>query len=249
MIEMDESACLALIAAAERGEALSAAQLDAVLACLGHSRKLVQRRAAQALASLPGRRGSLLALLASKQARQRWGAAYALSLCDVPALEATGVLIECLGSSDGDVRWAARDILLRLPAALDLASRLLDVAHGGSPAQRKMAVYCLRDLEIRPPGVEPAMLRLLDDRDSGVRIAAMACLEKLATDRAAAADAVARLVYDAEVGVRRAAAATLGTIGQATAAVRAALQEARNAPDPSLQRAAERSLRKLSALE
>ncbi len=245
MIEMDESDCLAWIAVAETGVALSDEQLDALLACLGHSRKLVQRRAAHILAGLPGRRADLLAILASKQARQRWGAAYALSLCEAPALEATAVLFECLGSSDGDVRWAARDILLRLQAALDLAPLLLEVAHSGSPAQRKMAAYCLRDLATRASGGEAAMLRLLHDPDSGVRIAAMACLERIATDRAATADAVARLVHDDEPGVRRAAAATLGSIGEATTAALAALDEASRDSDPSLRRAAEGARRKL----
>src|SRR5436853_540472 len=76
---------------AELGGNAGAAELEALAECLGHDRKLVQRRAAEAFAELD-RRGTpvhavLTASLGSAAARRRWGAAYALSLLGPPPPE------------------------------------------------------------------------------------------------------------------------------------------------------------------
>jgi HEAT repeat protein len=55
------------------------------------------------------------------------------------------------------------------------------------------------------------------------------------------------MLADPDAGVQRAAAAMLGTLGERSEPVLAALQDAAASPDPSLQRAAARSLRLLRA--
>jgi len=245
MSEADAATCFALLATAERQGTLPRESLAPLLSCLGHSSKGVQRRAAQVLSALPGARSILVGALAADTARGRWGAAYALSLDETAPLEAVDVLVEALGSDDGDVRWAARDILLRSQSTIDLVELFVTTARHGSPAQRKMAAYSLRDLHDLPPLVTEVALELLADSNPGVRIAALACVRTVVPDKERAAVAAARLLVDADAGVCRAAAATLGSIGHANETLRRMLETASRVADLSLQRAAQGALRKL----
>lgn len=240
----------ALAAIIERGGA-DPGELRAIAACLGDEKKIVQRRASEVLAALDqqgvGVRDLLVAMLQSATAAQRWGAAFALSLLGTPPAEALPVLLESLGDEDGDVRWAAANILVRVRSVPSLADALSALLRTGTAAQRKMAAYCLRDLDARGATVEAALLGALDDADAAVRIAAMSSLARLAHDRAAAAQRLIGMLDDADAGVRRAAAAVLGSLGERAQSVISALRAIAASPDASLQRAAQRSLRLLEA--
>jgi HEAT repeat protein len=240
----------ALAAIVERGS-IDAGELRAVTACLGHETKVVQRRAAEALAALQQRgvdvEEMLLATLESPLPSQRWGAAFALSLFRTPPAEALPVLLQSLGDDDGDVRWAAANILVRMHAQPPLVDALCVLLGAGSAAQRKMAAYCLRDLGVSSAAVDRALHAALDDQNTAVRIAAMASLTRLARDRAAVAQRLIGMLDDADAGVRRAAAAALGSLGERAASVLSALRALAASPDASLQRAAQRSLRLLDA--
>jgi HEAT repeat protein len=119
------------------------------------------------------------------------------------------------------------------------------VGEGNAP-QRKMALYCLRDLGTGDAEELAAARRALGDREPGVRLAAIAMLAARAP-RAAAAD-VAACVRDADPGVRRAAAATLGALGVRDAVIVDALTAASRSDDASLARAAAGALRRLAEL-
>lgn len=240
------------VAAMQRISASSTAtmdELDGLAACLGSGDKLIQRRAAEALAQIHAAGGRvdelLLTALRSGDAGQRWGAAFALSLIGPLPIEARPVLVETMGLGDGDVRWAAADILLRTPGwdtgPEELRALLLD----GNANQRKMAAYCLRRLEQRSAPAQAALTTTLGDVESGVRLAALAALSRLAVDHGAAADAIALLVEDRDAGVRRAAAAALGELSEVFPAASAALHSAALGDDESLRRAATRSLERL----
>jgi HEAT repeat protein len=235
---------------AERGAA-DHDSLQALVESLGDVRKVVQRRAAETCGALERRgihvRPALVATLDSDTARQRWGAAYALSLTGTPPAEALPVLFEALGVDDGDVRWAAATVLVRMRGEASLIDALCLLVSRGNDAQRKMAAYCLRDLDARSARVEAALHSALDDSDSGVRLAAMSALSHLSADRAATARVLVRLFDDSDERVRRAAAAVLGSLGDRSAEVLAALRAAANNTDLSLQRAARHSLRLLGA--
>jgi len=245
----DPEVCRAAIAElAERGGA-TPEELAALADCLGAGRKAVERPAAEAFAALAARGVPvdeiLLGALASPLPRRRWGAAFALSLAGDPPPATLPVLLETLGADDGDLRWAAAGIVVRLHERAALVESLRALVASGNAAQRKMALYCLRDLEARTPAVEQAVLHALGDADRDVRLAAVATLARLARDRGAAA---AKLVHALETGderVRRAAAAALGALGERSAPVLAALGAASASPDPSLRRAAEGALRQL----
>jgi HEAT repeat protein len=245
------SECLTAIDALVRRADVEAAELDALAECLGHPRKVAQRRAAEAFAALSRAgidvRDVLGTALRSAVPRQRWGAAFALSLVGTPPAETLPVLLECLGCGDGDVRWAAASAVVRMPQVAALSDALCALLRTGGAAQRKMCAYCLRDLGTRSAAVEAALLAALDDPDAGVRIAAIAGLTRLAVDRAAVARRLITLLGEAHEGVRRAAAAGLGALGERSEPVLEALQAAAASPDRSLQRAAGRSLRLLEA--
>ena len=245
----DPEVCRAAIAElVERGGA-TPEELAALADCLGAGRKAVERPAAEAFAALAARGVPvdeiLLGALASPLPRRRWGAAFALSLAGDPPPATLPVLLETLGADDGDLRWAAAGIVVRLHERVALVESLRALVASGNAAQRKMALYCLRDLEARTPAVEQAVLHALGDADRDVRLAAVATLARLARDRGAAA---AKLVHALETGderVRRAAAAALGALGERSAPVLAALGAASASPDPSLRRAAKGALRQL----
>ncbi len=225
------------------------AELDALADCLGHARKVVQRRAAETFAALAARGVAVGAVLdralGAAELRARWGAAYALALAGDPPPAVVPVLIEALGVDDGDVRWAAADVLRGLPTRAALVPRLCTLVTVGNPAQRKMALYCLRDLDARTAAVEVAVTGGLADPEPNVRLAAMASLARLALDRAGAAVRLTGALAGETETLRRAAAAALGALGVRDAAVVAALRAAAASPDAALRRAATRALAQL----
>lgn len=227
----------------------TADELAAVIECLGDERKAVQRRAAEAAAQRaridPTVAERLHEVVTASPWRQRWGAAFALSLLGPLHAMALPTLLEALDSDDGDVRWAAADLLKQLAAreSMAVSAALLQSARDGTANQRKMALYCLRDLDVSDAA--PVATEALAAGPIEVRLAALAALVPLARDKAAAARHVKELVTDADLRMGRAAAIALGQLGVATDDVRAVLDGALTAGDPSLRRAAERALRLL----
>jgi HEAT repeat protein len=229
----------------------SDAELQRLAESLGDASKVVQRRAAEALVRLAGRgceiRTLLARMLAEAPPRGRWGAVFALSLLDAVPEEALPVLTAALAAADGDVRWAACDILVRRTAAWSegAARALQDLAVNGDLRQRRMALYALRDLDRRGGDSESAARLAVVESDSDLRLAGMAALVRLADDRPAAARDIAALLTDADLRVRRAAAGTLGMLGCKDPAVCAALTGAATDADASTARAARRALQRL----
>jgi HEAT repeat protein len=226
-------------------------ELQALAACLAASDKLTQRRAAEAFAQLHHAGvdvdGRLREALRSPEAALRWGAAFALSLIGPLTAEVRPVLLENMGADDGDVRWAASDLLLRESSGPGDMEELRRLLLDGNANQRKMAAYCLRRFDQRSVELQAALMTALDDAEVGVRLAAIAALARLAVDQTTSADAIAELLEDADVGVRRSAAATLGQMNSVSSEAIAALRRAQAGDDESLRRAAASSLQRLSA--
>jgi len=225
------------------------AELDALVACLGDVAKAIQRPAADACRALVVHGVAveplLLTALNATDPRLRFGAAYALARLGTPPTAAVPALLDALALEDGDVRWAAAEIICRTEPRATVIAGLLPLVRSGTPSQRKMSLYCLRDVAASGDEVQHVALTALDDPDGGVRLAAMATLSRLARDRGPAAEKLVQALDAAEPRERRAAAAALGDLGVRSDAVRAALEQAAHADDTSLRRAAERSLRKL----
>lgn len=239
---------LAAIATLAKGDAPAADELAALAEALGDGRKAVERGAAEAFAALAARGVAVERVLdealASSLPRRRWGAAYAVSLLGEPPLRTLPVLLDALGVDDGDVRWAAAGIVVRLRDREATTRALLELLRAGNGRQRKMALYCLRDLDARSADVEPAVLRALGDADWDVRLAAITTLPRVALDRRAAAERLVLVLETGEIRDRRAAAAALGALEERSPRVVAALR-ACGPDDPALRRAAERALARL----
>ena len=228
-------------------------EIERALADLANPRKAIQRPAAERLAEAartePSLRARIAASLSSDDPRRRWGAAYALTLLDHAPLDAMPVLLDALGSSDGDVRWAAARLVTRaareVPRLTDDLRRLVTAA---SPLQRKMALYCLRDMADASVLSRGIVAPALTDVEPAVRLAAMATMAALGPRTTETADLIAALLDDGDPGVRRAAAATLGQLGVRTPAIEERLGRASVSGDPALERAARQALSRLAAV-
>jgi HEAT repeat protein len=229
--------------------------LAALVGCLRSDAKAVQRCAADALAARARTDGRVVdavrPLLRSDDARARFGAAYALGVIGAGALglDALDALCEALSDRDGDVRWAAAELAVRLGRAhpREVRDALVRLAENGAAAAPRMALYCLRDLGAAGDDLRALAVRLSSAADPHVRLAALSLLARLADASDAAAEAVAkRLKDDPEAGVRRAAASALGRVGNRSPRIAAALRRAaEDAGDESLRRAAGEALRRL----
>lgn len=230
--------------------------LEALVRCVGDSRKSVQRRAIDALAAVSASGDVRVVKLlrhtvAGTDRRVRWASAYALAQigADYLARDIIDAVCEALSADDSDIRWAAANLLVRLgrdhPA--EIRERLLALATAPDSNARKMALYCIRDLGIGGNDLLDAIGRLIHDRDVHVRLAALAVLARLDDSNGAAASLTLQVLEnDPDAGVRRAGAAALGNRKSATSPAGAALRAAaRDKSDASLARAAQSALDRL----
>jgi hypothetical protein len=243
-----EDRVAAIAGLAERVTPPSDTELASLVRCLAERRKVVQRRAAEACAALAVRRieivPRLARVLAVADVRQRWGAVYALSLIGPLPAAALPTLLEAIGLDDGDLRWAAADLLKQCAANRRAAVVAPLIEAAGTPGpRRKMALYCLRDLAATEAlAVADAAL---GDPAIDVRLAALSAIAALDPDRAHAAGRVAALIGDGDPRLQRAAAGTLGTLGVSSPPVLGALARAEASGDASLRRAASQARRRL----
>lgn len=237
------------------GEPLPRETLEAITICLAADSKTIRRRAADALAAAARRDSSIVAMIRSRlnsdDRRIRFGSAYALGAIEgALGLDAAPALCEALGDSDGDVRWAAAELVVRLghQDSARLREDLLELLGGGNPAARKMALYCIRDLKLSGDDVLAAASASTRDADAHVRLAALALLaSSFAGRQEAVAQMLERLEADRDAGVRRAAAIALGSSRGSSEQVAAALRSAtQQSADESLARAARSALDRIA---
>lgn len=254
LLSDDVASRLAALEALDRHDAQSPLPPDVsrgLLACLGHARKAVQRGAAAQLVRFartqPPLVQALLQKLSDPDPRVRWTAAFTLSHIDLPEPSPLPVLIENLGREESDLRWAAATAVVRLaaqhPSVIDAMLRL---ACSGNAVQRRMALYCLRDLAQTGPAACAVYLACLDDPDPMVRLGSLSCLGKSRSATSAVQEKLLQVfAADPDPGVRRATAVTLGQLSASTPAVIAALSKAAQADDSGLRKAAGAALKNL----
>ena len=236
--------------------ALSEPALDALVECVGANRKAIQRRAAEALAALALHDARIIeklrAALSHADSRARWGAAYALGLVALEGafdLAAMPALIEAISSSDGDVRWAAAELIVRLAKSHRdaVSNRLIELTRAGNLNARKMALYCLRDVG----GPREDLLAVAEscsgDHPSLLKMAALSLIPRIENPGERATNlAIHLLEDDPDAGVRRCAAVALGHLANRSPRVTEALVRAAKADgDLSMQRAAQGALARL----
>ena len=184
-------------------------RMAALLDALDQTDKAVVRRAVEQLVALAADEPEVAKVLAQRlREAPRWPVAYALGQVARPSAACLEVLEWGLGSSDQDLRWATQLLLTDLGKRYpEVDARLEDLLRHGTPTQRRMAVYCLRDVGAAGAGLPAAVLQAIVDPEPLVRVAVVTTLAKesaigpegLAALGKAAAD-------DPDVRVRNAAA-------------------------------------------
>ena len=190
--------------------------IASLIESLAHSDRAVVRTAIDSLVTAgherPEVRESLNRLLQEVASEKRWPVAYTLGQLSQPSSSCLDTLMEALGSEDPDIRWATLQLLIRLgkndKRILPLISELLN---SGSPTQRRMAIYCLRDLGLEDRSVQ---LQCLGDTDPLVRVAAVTVVGKQSRLSEDVLSVLVRLnTNDTDSRVRNAAGFALERLG------------------------------------
>src|SRR5262245_23372942 len=157
-------------------------KIATLLADLEKSDKPTLRRAVDALIAIaaedPQIAATLSELLDNPSRQSRWPIAYVLASLPSPTRSSIRVLSETLDHRDPDIRWAVALILIRLAKTDRQVSKLLtELTAKGTANQRRMAIYCLRDVGLTDEESVQTLVNALHDPDPLVRIAATTSLK------------------------------------------------------------------------
>lgn len=159
-----------------------AERIASLIEALDAPDRAVVREAVDGLVALAGesRRQDVREALESRLAvAATWPVAYTLAHLVTPGGECLELLLRGLGNADQDVRWATERLLTRLgQSSKNVAACLLRLLRVGSPVQRRMAVYCLRDIGPDCGKVRSGILDAMRDPVALVRIAVVTTLIK-----------------------------------------------------------------------
>ena len=193
----------------------------------------------------------LRSLLDETPPERRWPIAYVLAHASPLTPACVAALKETLGSSDPDLRWAVAVLLVRLAKEShpNLIAQLAGLLRSGAPTQRRMAVYCLRDIGAQDEDTSRALIGALGDADALVRVAMITSLKAMPKVAGEALEILLRMfVEDADMRVRASAALALARFGAGRNDVRAALDDASRSNDPILSKAARAALQILEKI-
>lgn len=186
--------------------------VEPLLDALQQNDKAAVRGAVEGLVALAAKAPEVAEALDRRlRARPRWSVAYALGRIARPSALCLEVLAGGLGSGDQDLRWATQllltDLGKRYPEVGELLQALL---RRGSATQRRMAVYCLRDIGAAGTGLADTLLGAVRDPEPLVRVAVATSLAKAPEVGAAALEALrSAAASDPDPRVRNAAAFAL----------------------------------------
>lgn len=215
-----------------------------LIADLDHTDKPTIRAAVDALtaraAESPVIRDLLDRRLAQPGHKNYWPAAYILGQLPQPSPATIRILLDALDHPAPDIRWAIALLIIEIAKRdSDIVKLLIDLCAGGSANQKRMAIYCLRDLGLTDLASLTAMLAGLSDADPTVRVAAALALK---TRNDVTVDGKNRLcaiyISDADARVRHAAAITLASLGERSEKFLAALKKNTTSEDAQTKKAA-----------
>ena len=161
-----------------------------------------------------------------------------------PSRRVFAVLLNALDHPDPDIRWAVTLLLVRL-AKTDsgIVELLLDLRRTGTPTQRRMALYGIRDLRMTDAASLQALLDSLGDDDPMVRVAAVTSLKgRLGIDSGGRKMLYDLFVNDRDLKVRNVAAVTLAQLGSPSEEFLAELKMAEASEHAQLRKAATAAL-------
>jgi HEAT repeat protein len=219
-------------------------QVAELIADLDHPDKPTIRAAVDALISLatasPDIQQTLHQRLIETGHRNYWPAAYILGHLPHPSGAVIQTLIEALDHREPDIRWAIALLMVRIVKTEgDLLNLLVELSKTGTANQKRMALYCIRDLTLSDSVSLAALLEALRDGDPTVRVAATICL-KLRSDLDNAGKSLLLQVYltDKELRVRNTAAVALANLGSPAPEFMNALRKARESDNDQVRKAA-----------
>jgi HEAT repeat protein len=219
-------------------------EIASLIEALNHPDKRTIRRAADSLISVAPRFPELAhrldQLLGAGGLESRWPIAYVLAHISSPSSLCLQVLKETLDSKDPDIRWAISLLFVRLAKNDNaIVALFLDLLKTGTPTQRRMAVYCLRDLNLKDSASLEMLVESLDDSDPLVRVAIVTSLKSRAEMSKDYLGRLLRLFWnDPDSRVRHTLAITLAELGSTNDEIQAALVNASRTDDPHLKKAA-----------
>ena len=223
-------------------------QTTALIAELDTGDKVALRAAVDALIAratdTPELRAILQDRLAARGHRNYWPVAYVLGNLPAPQGAALSVLIDSLDHPDADIRWAVALLLVRLARQIAaLRHQLIALCATGSEKQRRMALYCIRDLALDDSDSLTALLTAMRDPAPSVRVAAAISL-KLRNDIDSSGRSILLDVYlnDPESKVRHVAAVVLAGLGLPDAQFVTALMSNSESADDQTRKAARAAL-------
>lgn len=219
-------------------------QIASLIAALDHSDKPTIRAAVDALIALAPASTDLPKLLHQRLTegghKNYWPVAYILGHLCPPSRECIGRLIDALDHREPDIRWAIALLLVRI-AKEDgaVVNLLIDLCAIGTVNQKRMALYCIRDLALSDPTSRAALLKAINDTDPTVRVAAAICL-KMRPDLDEAGKNTLLQVYlgDIDPKVRNAVVIALAALGSPSVEFLSALNEARESENGQTKKAA-----------
>jgi HEAT repeat protein len=219
-------------------------QIAALIADLDNSDKPTIRAAVDTLIPLAHKSLALRNLLDGRLTesghKNYWPAAYVLGHMNKPSSACIAGLIDALDHSQPDIRWAMALLLVRIAnEQSDVVESLIDLCAKGSGNQKRMALYCVRDLALSDPVSLAALQTALADGDPTVRVAATICL-KLRPDVDDSGRQLLLDIYanDSDPRVRHAAAITLASLGSPSAEFLSALRKSCESDDSQTRKAA-----------
>jgi HEAT repeat protein len=227
---------------------VSNSKIAASIADLNHTEKSKIRAAVDALiplaASSQELRETLHQLILDPQGRNPWSAAYVLAHCPRPDPKIIQTLLDGLDHREADIRWAIALLLIHLAKSEpEIVKSLFDLCVSGTSAQKRMAVYCIRDLRLADKNSLEVLLKLLEETDPTVRVAAVISLKVRLDLDARGRETLLRLFLDdPDFRVRAAAAVILAKLGSPSNAFLNALRQAEGGDNPQLVKAAATAL-------
>lgn len=223
-------------------------EITSLIESLSHSDKKIKRRASDALISVapkvPALAQRLEQILATTPMESRWPIAYVLGHITLPSALCLEVLKQTLDSKDPDIRWAILLLLVRLAKNDKAMVRvLLELLKAGTATQRRMAVYCLRDLNLNDPVSLQALSESLRDPDPLVRVATVTSLKNRTEINEDQLDCLLQLFSDdPDSRVKYAVAFALVELASPSDKIFTALLDASQSGDPRLKKAATAAL-------
>ncbi|MGE5220435.1 MAG: HEAT repeat domain-containing protein [Chloroflexota bacterium] len=219
-------------------------QIEALIAELDQQDKPAIRAAVDQLIALTAESPRLRELLNHRLTesghKNYWPVAYVLGHQLQPSIGTLEVLLDALDHREPDIRWAIALLLTRI-AKIDgsIVQRLMQLSASGTVNQKRMALYCLRDLSLNDPASQAALLTALADPDATVRVAASICLKARPDLDIAGRNRLLQLYTgDKEPKVRHTAAIALAYLGKPSAELLAALKKNSESEDRETRKAA-----------